>query len=160
MILTIAFSLWIQEFYPFSWFPMFTNLEKNTWYIFLTDGAGKKIPIEDEFGWTGDHTDNFFKAHYKRSRKLDPNLSPEDALVGASQETLRRLLNDPKWRVAHPDPSETRAVWRTDVRLVDGRLVLEDRELGRSTAAQAATKRNQNDSDDDTDANDDDGESR
>jgi hypothetical protein len=160
MILTIAFSLWIEEFYPFSWFPMFTTLDKSTWYVFLTDGEDRKIPIEDEFGWTGDHTDNVFKATFKRARKLDAQMSADDALQLAAHQTLRRLLREPHWRERHADPGASLKVWRTDIKLVDGRLLQSDRELARLSAAEALAERTKDEVDDGSSRDDDDEENR
>jgi hypothetical protein len=137
MLAVIAFSLAVEEFYPFSWFPMFTNLQKSTWYVFLKDGDGNVLPLENEFGWTGDRADNYFKANLSRLRKRHPELGKEETTDQIASKMLRHLLLVNRRSAKKNDEDRVLELWRTDVRLRDGSLVASDRLVGRMSRSEA-----------------------
>lgn len=137
MIAVTALSLAVEEFYPFSWFPMFTNLQKSTWYVFLKDGDGTTLPIAKEFGWTGDRADNYFKANLSRLRKRHPELGKEETTDQIASKMLRHLLAVNRRSIKKGDEDRVLELWRTDVRLRDGSLVASDRLVGRMSRAEA-----------------------
>lgn len=125
MLLTIALSIAVEEFYPFSWFPMFTSLEKKTYYVYVTDGNDTRLAMTDEFGWTGDRLDNFYKQRLKKFRAQDPDRADEDSVELAARRTLERLLLiDRKRRPA--GPARSLKLWRTDIVLKDDTLISKD----------------------------------
>jgi hypothetical protein len=137
MIVTIVISIAVEEFYPLSWFPMFTALGKNTYYVFLTDDAGAKVPIAEEFGWTADRTDNFFKHRLARVRRDQPQLAPAESLRVAAESTLVQLLVGRTFEARGIAGDPAYRLWRTDIRLKDGSLSQKDTELARMARSDA-----------------------
>lgn len=138
LLTVVACSLWAQEFYPFSWFPMFTNLQKSTWYVFVKDGAGSTIALGREFGWTGDRADNYYKSNLSRLRERHPDLEKDETIRQIAEKMLRQLHALPAHSRSGATPDRVLELWRTDIKLRDGSLVAMDRPIARMSRSEAA----------------------
>ena len=49
-ILIIVVTQWLEEYFPFSHFPMYDRMPEITFYVYVTDGDDNPIPSTDVFG--------------------------------------------------------------------------------------------------------------
>lgn len=83
------------EFYPFSNFPMYSTFEPETYYVYVTDGAGKPIAIGTLFSKSPSDVKKIYdrkltalKPREKGKRKMDLSLPLKAEAAG---ETLQWL---------------------------------------------------------------------
>jgi len=63
----VAVCALVQEWYPFSHFPMYSNFEPHTYYIYLADSEDRPVALQSEFGI---RTSNFKKIYDRKLREL------------------------------------------------------------------------------------------
>jgi hypothetical protein len=91
MLAVVFVSLLLREFYPFSWFPMYSNFSGRTWYVYVTDERDQPLALRELFGVT---TPFLKKAYYSNLRA---------ARKSSSEHTLRSNSE-------HPSPYSSKPV--------------------------------------------------
>ena len=75
MLILILLSLWLGEWYPISNFPMYSAFGNSDYFIYISDGSDRPIPLEQEFGLRT----AFLKKVYKsRHQKLSGQINPQE----------------------------------------------------------------------------------
>ena len=123
LMLSVVFvSLLLREFYPFSWFPMYSNFSGHTWYVYVTDHRDQPIALRERFRVT---TPFLKKAYYANLRaaqdsRSEPSLSPER---DAALATLRFVTTEVRPKHAGT-PCVGLRLWKVE-------LTRRDREIAR-----------------------------
>ena len=80
MVALVVFCLIVDETYPFSDFPMYSNLPDNTLYFYVADGEGEPLPVKNCFGVSASAMKKMYikrlnKVAEERSRKTGQRIS-------------------------------------------------------------------------------------
>ena len=112
------------EWYPFSNFPMYSDFEKQAYYVYLTDRDDKPMSVGETFGRAPSDVkkayDKKLKEVAKRIGKPSKKLSADERRPIA-EELLRELRDTGK-------PDEVKKLsglrlWQVDITLEDERIV-------------------------------------
>ncbi len=112
----------IQECYPFSHFPMYSSLSRNTDYFYVTDGADRPLPTKRIFGIQTE----WVKKIYNTRRQQADGQKHSAAAAQAGRDTLVYLLA----RIA--TKPEGQALAQSGLKLVRVAVVLQDGRIDRT----------------------------
>jgi hypothetical protein len=116
MLLLVLFLFGVREYYPFSNFPMYSNLDKQADIIYITDQADEALPMESVFR-TGSGTT---KKMYKRElnaltkttgRKLVHATAEDRAAAGRA--VMATMLHRIRYSQVPPGVSQLRLYRKT-----------------------------------------------
>lgn len=124
---TVLLCGWLQEWYPFSHFPMYSSLGDRTRYFYVTDEGDRPIPLADAFGVRAAF---FKKLMEERQRSLWDEASrrlgseaDEEAWLEVEREAGEWALEYIRERAdAEMTGAERLILWRVDIALVEGEL--------------------------------------
>ena len=120
--------LGLGEWYPFTDYPMFSDLPNHAWHIHVTDGENRPIPGRQTFGRTVMSMRRLAKTHLEKLNHEAPTLSALAREQAVGRYLVGRILAD-RERMAEPPPlPEEIRIWRTRLYQRDGEIVRE-REL-------------------------------
>ena len=122
----VAFSLAVKECYPFSHFPMYSNIAPGSHYYYLADENDEPVSIKLGFGMAASSMKKMYHSHltpmaFERSEEAGKQikaseLGPEDQALAGSKlfdYLMPRGANRRWWRENHP---ETLRLYRVDIR--------------------------------------------
>jgi len=129
LVLLVALSLVLREFYPFSHYPLYTTFDGKTWYVYLTDQDDKPLPA---VAVTRTRASRIKKIYNSRLRKLQTkkkgrNRDTPSSQLMAAQQTLDYLLS--LKRVRFPPQTEEIRLHRVDLVLTNQSIARETRLL-------------------------------
>lgn len=120
------------EWYPFSNFPMYSNFEKQAYYVYITDKNDQPLPTYPVFGTWPSHIkkiyDGEIKAIAKELGKASKKLTQEERLP-AGRSVLQQLKDhslSPEEVKKHPGFR----LHQVDITLKDGRIHKETTMVG------------------------------
>ncbi len=127
-----ALLFFVGEFYPLSNFPMYSGVSDDADYYYLTDEAGRPVPMLTYFGIRTARAKKVFRGHLKeftdaRGVKREEGTMEERRAAG---ETLLRFLENnmnPGQREAL-DAQRIRLMW-TVLTMPGGRIAAETQEI-------------------------------
>lgn len=130
LILLVALSLVLRELYPFSHYPLYTNFDGKTWYVYLTDQDDKPLPTVKV---ARVRTSRVKKVYDSRLRKLQGKKKgkrqPQSAVQSvAAEQTLDFLLALKGLRL--PAGLEELRLYRVDLVISNQSILKEKRLLG------------------------------
>lgn len=118
--LSVALLLIVGENYPFSNFPMYSNLEEESVYFVVENGRGEMLPYVTNFRSRSTYVPKALKAE---RRKLEQSgMSAEAALTQAGKNVLLYL-------VERAEPQKRGEFLRNGLRLIEVRISVEDSRL-------------------------------
>jgi hypothetical protein len=118
--LSVALLLIIGENYPFSNFPMYSNLEEESVYFMVLNRSGEMLPFVTSFRSRSTYVPKALKAE---RRKLERDgMSSEAALTQAGKNVLLYL-------VERAEPQKREDLLRNGLRLIEVRISVEDSRL-------------------------------
>lgn len=101
MLVVITLSLLLQEFYPFSRFPMYATFSPETYYVFLSDGEDQPVAVKRHFRYSVPKLKKMFNTRYRLLKQrrgtagTDADLQRE-AAAGLLAFLLRDGRKDPE----------------------------------------------------------------
>jgi hypothetical protein len=152
MLVLVAVCLIVEENYPFSDFPMYSNLSPGSHYFHLTDETDQPLPIKDLFGVSASEFKKIYhskltpiaeKLSEKTGKRVKASdLGPEEQAAAGEQllEQLMPRTEGRKWWKEN-QPSELRLI-RTDIHRDDKALTETPRRITiRKLPPQASSER-------------------
>jgi hypothetical protein len=122
MLAVVAASLILREFFPFSWFPMYSQFSGRTWYVYVADDRDRPIAIRERFGVSAPFLKKAFNSNLRAARgSISHDSLPAES--EAAVDTLRFITTKLK-----PKHAEAACV---DLRLWKVELERRDREIAR-----------------------------
>jgi hypothetical protein len=118
--LSVAFLLLIGENYPFSNFPMYSSLEKESVYFVVRTGHGETLPYATSFRSRASFVPKALKAEVRKLEKA--GLNRDAALEQAGQNVLMYL-------VQRAEPQRRDGLLRHGLKLVEVRIAIDDSRL-------------------------------
>ncbi len=91
-----ALCLGLGEQYPFSNFPMYSNMEDHTYLLYITDENGQPIPLMTAYGMRTSILKKFFHTEARKiAKKSGKSMSTMDpqAFEPAGQAAIGRILS-------------------------------------------------------------------
>lgn len=124
LVLVLALQL-MEEFYPFSHFPMYQRFDEAATYLYLTNEKDEPIPMQTHFSYKGARLKKSFKNSLrdeakKHDRKLET--ATEADMKAAGEEVLRELYK----RALKTDARKLQKIPGSEVRLWHGLMTLKD----------------------------------
>ncbi len=132
MAVLVAFSLIVEECYPFSDFPMYSSLAPGSHYFHLTDENDQALPIKDLFGVSASEFKKIYHSYLtpiaeklseqSGDRVKADELGPEEQTTAGDRlldQMLPRAEDRKWWQENHP--TELRLI-RTDIHRNDKAL--------------------------------------
>ncbi len=92
LVVVVVFSLVVEEYFPFSRFPMYSKPDDETWYVYVADAQGQPVAMLRHFGVSNTFVRKVFKSNRERLREADATLDRETAEANAATDTLEYLL--------------------------------------------------------------------
>jgi len=115
--LSVALLLIVGENYPFSDFPMYSNLEEESVYFIVMTGEGETLPYVTSFRSRSSYVPKALKAERRKLEKA--GMSPEAALKQAGQNILLSLLE-------RAEPQKREGLLRNGLKLIEVRISVDD----------------------------------
>ena len=115
MLATIVLCAATREWYPFSPFPMYANFSPTTWYVCVTDAAGRPLPTEPYLGLEVRPLRRMFETRVLARTAAGATRAEAEAAV--APELLRFVL-----REARPADGAPRLPDRIDLRRIVTRI--------------------------------------
>ena len=111
--LSVALLLLVGENYPFSNFPMYSNLEEESVYFVVVNGRGETLPYVPNFRSRSSYVPKALKTERRKLEK--EGLSPEVALSRAGRNVLLYL-------VERAEPQKREGLLRNGLKLIEVRI--------------------------------------
>jgi hypothetical protein len=115
--LSVALLLIVGENYPFSDFPMYSNLEDESVYFVVRTGQGETLPYATSFRSRASFVPKALKSERRKLEKS--GMSSEAALGQASRNILLYLLE-------RAEPQKREGLLRNGLKLVEIRISVDD----------------------------------
>lgn len=115
MLATIVLCAATREWYPFSPFPMYANFSPTTWYVCVTDAAGRPLPTAPYFGLEVRPLRRMFETRVLA--RMAAGATRAEAEAAAAPELLRFVLHE-----ARPADGAPRLPERIDLRRIVTRI--------------------------------------
>jgi hypothetical protein len=130
-------SMKVKENYPFSNNPMYTRWDDETYVLHTSDEKDSILFFHQQFGQTAIRLKKMVKARVSRLKK-DPataGLSEDERYRIAGEEALLHF-HTKRWVKTPPRlPYTTLKLWRTDLSVVDGKVLHTARVIAQITPA-------------------------
>ena len=130
-LVVIPLSLLVQEWFPFSHFPMYARPSEATYFVYITDDSGNVLPIRTEFGIFAAALKKVHKRHLKQLRERKPWSRK------ACRQTLDYALDYRKHRVKSEISLTEVQLFVSEVRLTGERISLDARSCARRSVHEA-----------------------
>jgi hypothetical protein len=120
----VAACALLQEWYPFSHFPMYSNFEPFTYYVYAADGDDQPVPLATAFGIRSANLKKIYDRELRRLAKGKPrgmkSLTLEERGVAGKYalEFLRANSVDP----ARTDALTRLKFYQVDIRMEHGHI--------------------------------------
>jgi len=118
--LSVALLLIVGENYPFSNFPMYSNLEDESVYFIVRNSRGETLPYVTSFRSRSSYVPKALKAERRKLEK--EGMSSEAALTQAGKNVMRYLLE-------RAEPQKREDLLRNGLRLIEVRISVNDSRL-------------------------------
>ena len=118
--LSVALLLIVGENYPFSNFPMYSNLEDEAVYFIVRNSRGETLPYVTSFRSRSSYVPKALKAERRKLEK--EGMSSEAALTQAGKNVMRYLLE-------RAEPQKREDLLRNGLRLIEVRISVNDSRL-------------------------------
>ncbi|HEY5779197.1 MAG TPA: hypothetical protein VIT00_10700 [Terrimicrobiaceae bacterium] len=118
--LSVALLLIVGENYPFSNFPMYSNLEDESVYFIVRNSRGETVPYVTSFRSRSSYVPKALKAE-RRKLELE-GMSSEAALTQAGKNVMLYLLE-------RAEPQKREDLLRNGLKLIEVRISVNDSRL-------------------------------
>lgn len=124
MLLIIALCLVLQEFYPFSHFPMYSTFGSKSHYVYLADSNDEPIAIKKYFKYSAPKLKKMFVTRLNFMKKAQ---NVKDTTMELRKDAARTLL---AYLVKESDPNIIKPIKVLKLYVVD--IKLENKEIMRT----------------------------
>lgn len=122
LVLVLALQV-MEEFYPFSHFPMYQRFDEEATYLFITNELDEPLPLQTHFSYKASRVKKNFKSRLRKvaewnGRKLETATQGDMRAAGAI------VLDNLFERALHNSPHKLATIQGQSVRLWHGTLRL------------------------------------
>jgi hypothetical protein len=125
LLVLVLFLQIVEEFYPFSQFPMYQRFDEQATYLFVTNGKDEIIPVQKHFSYGTSRVKKSFKNSLrdeakKHGRKLET--ATEEDMKAAGADVLKDLYK----LALKKDARKLKSIQGDEIKLWHGLITLEN----------------------------------